>query len=208
MTFRRIVKTQVARARRRLRGPVVLLVAGVAGVALAGLAGLAAAKPTTTVGAAKNSKLGETIVVNSRGLTVYELRPESTHHLLCTQAKGCFQFWLPVKVASAKTKLTAAHGVKGKLGILHRNGFFQVTLGGHPLYTFAGDASKPGMANGQGVHSFGGTWHVVAESSSAPATPSNTPTTTTPTTTTPTTPTMTTPTMTTPTMTTPYYPPY
>ena len=151
--------------------------------------------------------LGETIVVDSGGRTVYELSPETTHHLLCKKTNGCFGVWPPLKVASAKTKLTAAHGVKGKLGILHRNGFFQVTLGGHPLYTFAGDASKPGMANGQGVHSFGGTWHVVAESSSAPATPSNTPTTTTPTTpTTTTTPTMTTPT--TPTMTTPYYPPY
>jgi hypothetical protein len=54
-------------------------------------------------------------------------------------------------VPSAKTKLAAASEVKGKLGILHRNGLFQLTLGGRPLYHFSGDDSKTGNANGQGL---------------------------------------------------------
>ncbi|HEV7207328.1 MAG TPA: hypothetical protein VGN54_01170 [Mycobacteriales bacterium] len=36
----------------------------------------------------------------------------------------------------------------------------QVTAGGHPVYTFKGD-SAAGQTNGQGVNSFGGTWHAV-----------------------------------------------
>jgi predicted lipoprotein with Yx(FWY)xxD motif len=128
---------------------------------------------------AKNSTIGETIVVDSHGLTVYELNPETIHHLLCTKAKGCFAFWPPVTVPSASTKLTAASQVNGKLGILHRNGFFQLTLGGRPLYDFSGDDSKTGNANGQGLHSFGGRWHVVAASGPQPTTTTSTPTTTT-----------------------------
>ena len=35
-----------------------------------------------------------------------------------------------------------------------------VTIDGAPVYTFQGDASA-GSANGEGITSFGGTWHVV-----------------------------------------------
>jgi predicted lipoprotein with Yx(FWY)xxD motif len=33
-------------------------------------------------------------------------------------------------------------------------------LNGHPLYRFGGDRSK-GQANGEGIKSYGGVWHVV-----------------------------------------------
>ena len=193
MSFRFIARSPRVRSRRRSTRLIGLLAAGGVGITLAGLAVTAAAASPSTLTTAKNSTLGETIVVDAHGLTVYELRPETTHHLLCTKANGCFQIWRPLTVASAKTKLTAGRGVTGKLGILHRNGFFQVTLGGHPLYHFVGDSSKRGAANGQGIDSFGGTWHVVATSASSsppamPTTPTTTPTyPTTPTT--PTTPT-------------------
>jgi len=36
----------------------------------------------------------------------------------------------------------------------------QVTIDGAPVYTFQGDASA-GSTNGEGITSFGGTWHVV-----------------------------------------------
>jgi predicted lipoprotein with Yx(FWY)xxD motif len=157
-----------------------LLVAGGVGLTMVGLVGMAAAASPTTLTTAKNSTLSETIVVSSRGLTVYELRPETTRHLLCSRANGCFQIWHPLEVASAKTKLRAGRGVTGRLGTLRRDGFFQVTLNGHPLYLFAGDDSKAGAASGQGARSFGGLWHVVATSApSGP--PAVTPTTISPT---------------------------
>ena len=133
---------------------------------LAGLfTGLAFANAshTTTLKAAHNATIGKTIVVDSTGRTVYELKGETRHHLLCT-SKMCLQFWPPVTVRSAQTKLSNAAGIKGKLGILHRDHFFQVTLGGLPLYRFKLDTAK-GQAKGQGIVIFGGTWHVVTASS-------------------------------------------
>jgi predicted lipoprotein with Yx(FWY)xxD motif len=180
MPLKLIAEDQRALTPRWGRRALALLVAA---LAMAALAVIALAKSPATLGTAKNATIGGAIVVDAHGLTVYELRPETTRHLLCTKATGCFRAWPPVKVPSATTKLTSVRGVRGKLGILHRNGIFQVTLGGHPLYRFAGDASTRGMANGQGIHSFGGVWHVVVAASTtnaSPTRPTSTTTTTTP----------------------------
>ena len=137
---------------------------GAIGLLVGLFTGLAfAASHATTLKTAQNKTIGKTIVVNSKGLTVYELSGETRRHLLCT-SKPCFQNWPPVTVRSAKTKLSKAAGIKGKLGILHRDHFFQVTLGGLPLYRFKFDTAK-GQANGQKIAAFGGTWHVVTASS-------------------------------------------
>ena len=209
MPFKPVANGPRARMRRRSTRAVAVLVAGAAGAAMASLAGLADAQSPATLATASNSTLGETIVVDSHGLTVYELRPETANHILCTKANGCFSIWRPLTVASAKAKLRAAHGVPGKLGIAHHSGIFQITLAGHPLYRFVGDGSRRGSAGGQGIHSFGGTWHVIATSTASTNPVTTTTTSTTPTT--PTTPTTTTPTTTTPTTpttpTVPYYPP-
>jgi predicted lipoprotein with Yx(FWY)xxD motif len=199
MHVRAVNEGLTGRARRGSRRRIALLVTAVGGLTIIALTGLALASSRPTLGTTKNSTIGATIAVDSRGLTVYELSPETTHHLLCTKANGCFQFWPPVKVASAKTKLKSPAGLKGKLGILHRNGIFQLTLAGRPLYHFSGDKSKRGMANGQGIKGFGGRWHTVVAASGAH---SITPTTTT------TQSTTTTSAMTTTTTTTSYVPPY
>jgi predicted lipoprotein with Yx(FWY)xxD motif len=166
---------------RRIR-ITVALTALLAGGAIAA-ASLAIAKSTTTLQTANNASLGKTVVVNAGGRTLYELSPETSHHLLC-KSKTCFGFWPPLKV-SKNAKLTAAPGIKGKLSTIHRNGFYQVTLGGRPLYTFSED-NKKGQANGNGIKSFHGTWHVIASSTQQhdPGTTSTTTNTTTTTTTT------------------------
>ena len=104
----------------------------------------------------------ETIVTTSSGAALYALSGETTHHLKCTNSRAS-SFWPPLKAKSAKS-LSKATGIKGKLGIIHRNGFSQVTLAGHPLYRFALDKQKR-VATGQDVMNFGGTWHVVTASS-------------------------------------------
>ncbi len=182
------------------------LVAGLAGVGVATWAGLASAKSPTTLSIAKNVPVKsaiDNVVVNLHGVTVYTLSGESARHLKCTKANTCLDFWFPVKASSAKAKLSAAQGIKGKLGKLHRNGVYQVTLGGRPLYTFIKDHAKQGSATGEGIVSFGGTWHVIAVKSSSPKTTPTTPTTPTTTPTTSTTTTTTTPPYTTPTYTYP-----
>jgi predicted lipoprotein with Yx(FWY)xxD motif len=151
-------------------------VALLAGVALAALAGLALAKThRTTVKTAHNAALHETVVVDTRGHTLYHLSPETTHHLLCN-SQTCFSFWPPYKV-SKSAKLTKGKGVKAKLGRIHRHGFYQLTVGGVPVYHFSGDSSA-GQANGNGIKSFGGTWHAVKASGSSKSTTTTTTSTT------------------------------
>ncbi|MGH2867022.1 MAG: COG4315 family predicted lipoprotein [Solirubrobacteraceae bacterium] len=120
------------------------------------------------------------IVVNVPGRAVYQLSGDSARHPKCTQANGCFQFWPPVKVASVKS-LHKASAISGKLGTWHRDGFLQVTLNGHPLYTFALD-SRRHAATGEAVKSFKGTWHVLRGKSTSPPPPTTTSTSTTSTT--------------------------
>jgi predicted lipoprotein with Yx(FWY)xxD motif len=120
------------------------------------------------------------VLTNSQGRTLYALSPETTSHLLCKSSE-CLKFWPPITVTSSKTKLKDGSGVHGHLGILHRNnGMLQVTLRGLPLYRYSGDHAK-GEANGQGIKSFGGTWHAVSASSTSAKTPATSePTSTTP----------------------------
>jgi predicted lipoprotein with Yx(FWY)xxD motif len=143
-------------------------VLAVAGVIAASLSATAlAASNALTLGSASNSMLSEQVVVNAQGRTLYSLSPETTGHLLC-KSRECFKRWPPATVSSSKVKLKAGSGVQGHLGMLRRsNGTLQVTLRGLPLYRYAEDHAR-GEANGDGVKSFGGTWHAV-KASSAPS---------------------------------------
>lgn len=151
--------------RHALRSALAVAV-GTAGFATAALVAVALAK-TFTINAVSNAKVTnasnktvrEGIAINGKGFAVYTLSGETRNHPECTKANKCFQFWFPVKVKSTKNMTKAPH-VKGSLGTWKRNGFIQVTLGGHPLYTFIGDTHKK-AATGEGIKSFGGTWHVV-----------------------------------------------
>jgi predicted lipoprotein with Yx(FWY)xxD motif len=156
-----------------------IAVAVLAAVAL--LASLAfAASSAPTVSSMRNSTLNEAVVVNAHGRTVYWLSPETVRHLLC-RSSACFALWPPVTVRSRSVRLVAGHGVQGRLGLLRRSdGKLQVTLRGLPLYRYAGDSGKD-QVNGEGIESFGGTWHAVPASSShssvpAPMAPARAPT--------------------------------
>jgi predicted lipoprotein with Yx(FWY)xxD motif len=158
-----------------------VVVAVSAGFAVAGIVS-AAVVPKPTLQVAQHASVTdqaqkttvESIVVNGRGRPVYQLSGDSMGHPKCTQVNGCFQFWPPVKVGSVKS-LHKAAGISGKLGSWRRNGFLQVTLNGHPLYTFFQD-KQAHAATGQGLMSFSGTWHVVRGKSTAPSqgSPTNT----------------------------------
>jgi predicted lipoprotein with Yx(FWY)xxD motif len=172
-TGRRIA---ASRPRKTLRvlATTLLVLAFAASTALAAHLGL-------TLGSSANATLGEHVVINSQGRTLYALSPETSRHLLCKTSQ-CLSFWPPVTVPSSTTRLKASPGVQGHLGILRRsNGVLQVTLRGLPLYRYSKDHAK-GQVNGQGVESFGGTWHAATASSgesphkqSTPSTPPMTP---------------------------------
>jgi predicted lipoprotein with Yx(FWY)xxD motif len=145
---------------------------GVVGVAAAALAliaagcsngsgsspGAAPAAPTPTASSATVSaqptSLGM-IIVNNQGRTVYVFANDKS---TCTGA--CAADW-PFVPAPASLPASLP-GVTGKLGATTRTGGArQLTIAGHPVYTFAGD-SAPGQTNGQGVVLDGGLWTVVS----------------------------------------------
>ena len=133
-------------------------------MAVAGLlavAAIAVAK-SATVGVGRASVHGhkESVAVNAKGVTIYELGPETSRHLVC-KSQSCFAAWPPVKAKGALTKMA---GVTGKLGTIKRDGFTQVTLDGKPVYTFVEDGGRRGEAEGDGIRKFGGVWHVLTES--------------------------------------------
>ena len=145
-----------------------------AGFGAAVLVGVALAR-TFTLNDASGAKVTnqqmmtthEAIAVGPKKHAVYDLTGDSKSHPECTAANGCFTFWAPLKVPSGKTP-TKAPGIKGKLSLWHRDGFAQVLLSGHPLYYFVGDAMADD-ATGEGIVSFGGTWHVWKALSGSPA---------------------------------------
>jgi predicted lipoprotein with Yx(FWY)xxD motif len=167
-----------------------LIAVGAAGFATAALVAVAAAG-TFTLNVAKNAKVTnqmgmsthENIVVGAKTRAIYTLTGDRKSHPECTAKNHCFTFWPPVTVASGK-KRTKAAGIKGKLSVWNRDGFSQVLLSGHPLYYYSLD-HKAAVATGEGVVSFGGTWHAVKADPTGGGTTSTTTSTTTTTTTTP-----------------------
>lgn len=112
--------------------------------------GTAAAAGAAVVKTANSPTLG-TIVVDSTGKTVYTLT-NGSQQVPCTGM--CQTVWPPVSLPAGTTKATGT-GVKNVAAM-----GTQVTINGAPVYTFQGDAGA-GSTNGEGINSFGGTWHVV-----------------------------------------------
>jgi predicted lipoprotein with Yx(FWY)xxD motif len=156
---------QIVRSQRRGSSALRMCAAAATLAPAATFAAIAfAAGTTVTIGSASNSTLRQQVVDNSQGRTLYALTPETARHILCKSSE-CLKFWPPVTVPSRNARLKAGPGVHGRLGILRRsNGTLQATLRGLPLYRFSKDHAK-GEANGQGIKSFGGTWHAVTASS-------------------------------------------
>jgi predicted lipoprotein with Yx(FWY)xxD motif len=124
----------------------------------------AADSPGTTVaGGAALVKVGETslgdAVVTADGKTVYLFEMDTATKSAC--GEGCDTVWPPVTVTGTPTGNAA---VTGKLGTITRDdGSKQLTIAGHPVYTYSGD-NAPGDANGQEI---GDVWYVIAPNGNA-----------------------------------------
>lgn len=131
----------------------------------------AAAPPATGQAiSAQATSLG-VILVDGQGRTVYEFANDTNGTSACTGA--CATNWPPVAAPSPLP--TSLPGVTGQLGVITReDGTSQLTVAGHPLYTFAGDTA-PGQTNGQGKTLDGGLW-TVASAAGAPVANANPPT--------------------------------
>jgi len=116
-----------------------------------------AAPMSIEVGTRTNATLG-TYLVDPNGLTLYTLSADPANASTCTGQ--CAVFWPPLLVARGGT-VTTGRGATGTVGTFARvDGSTQVSHDGRPLYYYGGDTAV-GDTNGEGIVSFGGTWHVV-----------------------------------------------
>jgi predicted lipoprotein with Yx(FWY)xxD motif len=104
-----------------------------------------------------------TILVDGQGRTVYVFANDTNTTSTCTAS--CATEWPPVPAPASLPQ--SLPGVTGALGTTTRaDGNRQLTVAGHPVYTFAGD-SAAGQTNGQGVNLNGGVWNVVSPAGAA-----------------------------------------
>jgi predicted lipoprotein with Yx(FWY)xxD motif len=138
-----------------------LFVAFAASAAFASIAAALAFASGTTTGrttvAIAKSPLGR-ILVDSKGLTLYDFPPDKSGASTCYGA--CAAIWPPLTTTG---KPHAGTGVRASLlGTTKRtDGKLEVTYNGHPLYYFVTDR-KPGQTTGQGVNQFGAPWWVLS----------------------------------------------
>jgi predicted lipoprotein with Yx(FWY)xxD motif len=105
-----------------------------------------------TVSTASVAGVG-TVLVDSKGFTLYYLKSEPTGTITCTGS--CATNWPPLLLPAGTMSASAGTGVSdGDLATIARpDGGTQVTYKGMALYLFAGDQSA-GQANGQGTEDF------------------------------------------------------
>jgi predicted lipoprotein with Yx(FWY)xxD motif len=115
------------------------------------------AGPAKLVSTAHNKTLGKTILVNSRGRSLYSLSVERHGKFIC-KTSSCLSVWMPLTVH----KGTKPTGVAGLGTIKRPGGKIQVTYRGAPLYTFSRD-TKRGDVKGNGFKDVG-VWRVVVVS--------------------------------------------
>ena len=150
--------------RQRLRQLTILGAAAVSAAALAACGG-GSSGTATAAGSAKSSggtpistgkAGGNTVLVDSNGMTLYSLTVEKQGHFICTNS-ACLALWHPVKGKPS--------GSVGSLGTVTRpDGTVQAAFKGKPLYTFAQDMAA-GDAKGNGFKDVG-VWQAATTSGS------------------------------------------
>jgi predicted lipoprotein with Yx(FWY)xxD motif len=142
---------------RRITILAALLAMAIAGTALAAGTG----RSVRVVSTAKNTSLGETVLVTMTGRTLYSLSVERKGKFICT-SKSCLSFWHPLVVKAGVTPT----GAKSLATVRRPDGRRQVTYKGGPLYTFSGDSHRSD-AKGEGFKDVG-VWHAATVGASAP----------------------------------------
>jgi predicted lipoprotein with Yx(FWY)xxD motif len=126
----------------------------------------ATASPSTTasapatLSAANNAKIGQQIVVDGSGKTVYMYLPDGSA-TASTVSAALKAKWPPVTVSGTPKAGTGVDSAK-VVAQPQSDGTQQVSYAGHLLYTFTGDAAA-GDANGQGL---GSIWYAVTPAGS------------------------------------------
>jgi predicted lipoprotein with Yx(FWY)xxD motif len=127
------------------------------GSAGSGGGGTAAGSATAAISAKPNGDLGQTVLVNSKGYTLYLFEKDESDGSYCNGA--CAQVW-PAVTTKGEPQAGGAVDASKLSTVKREDGATQVTYAGHPLYTYVKDA-KPGQATGNEVDSFGAEWYAL-----------------------------------------------
>ncbi|MGD1032854.1 MAG: hypothetical protein ABR977_00285 [Candidatus Dormibacteria bacterium] len=107
-----------------------------------------------------------TVLTGPGGRTLYVLLGDQGEEVPCSG--GCLTVWPPVTVDSGSPR--PGPGVSASLSITpSAGGALQLTVSGDPVHYYVGDTSA-GLANGEGISSYGGTWYAL-QPSGRPLTP-------------------------------------
>jgi predicted lipoprotein with Yx(FWY)xxD motif len=112
--------------------------------------------PAATTLTVVHTAVGE-VVATSKGQVVYDYADDTPTTSACTWT-SCVPDWPPLTVAGIPS---ATPGITAPLAVITGpNGVRQLTLGGHPLYTFVGDL-HPGDIRDQAI---GSDWYLLSPS--------------------------------------------
>ena len=122
-------------------------------------AGAAAATGSSVVISTKTvPKLG-TVLVNSKGITLYVFVPDKQKKVTCVST--CAVVWPPVLLPKGANAVAKGQAQSKLLGSdPDPAGGRVVTYNGWPLYLYVSDTA-PGTANGQALNLNGGLWYVL-----------------------------------------------
>lgn len=138
-----------------------------AGAPSSGAASGGTAAGSPVLAAREAPQLGTTVVADAGGYTLYRFDKDTAKPPKATCADDCAAKWPPV-VVDPEGKLTLEGVDQAGVGMVQRaDGNSQLTLGGWPVYRYAGDTS-PGATGGQGV---GGTWFAITPDGKKATTP-------------------------------------
>ncbi|MCL4434463.1 MAG: hypothetical protein M1399_06815 [Actinobacteria bacterium] len=121
--------------------------------------GARAPGPETSVTVATRHTSIGTVLTDRAGHTLYAFTLDTPHKSNCPVG-ACTALWPPLE-ASGRPHF--GKGISPTLiGKIRRpGGHYQVTYGGHPLYTYTVD-SAPGQTHGEALEQFGGIWYAVS----------------------------------------------
>jgi predicted lipoprotein with Yx(FWY)xxD motif len=142
--------------RRRASGGIALVAALLLMATAQAASSSAPRTGTSALVALRKTEIGS-VLVDSRGRTLYLFEKDRNGVSMCNSA--CAKFW-PRLTSHGIPR--AGKGVHQSLLRLTRvrNGVGQVAYAGHPLYTFVSD-KRPGQTSGEGLDNFGAEWYAV-----------------------------------------------
>jgi predicted lipoprotein with Yx(FWY)xxD motif len=121
----------------------------------------AAAATTVVISTRSLPKLG-TVLVNSKGRTLYMFVPDKQTKVTCVGV--CAAIWPPLKLAKGAKPTSKGNAKASLLGSdPNPTGGRVVTYNHWPLYTYVADTSA-GQAKGQALNLNGGLWYVLSPS--------------------------------------------